>query len=241
MLSYKIKFKYMFRNICAFLLLSTSAVVFSQKVQVTEATEKVGDVLRTGMSINLQLNEKMVDNGWEKFLKEHGKYADHKNEYTQEVGEYKDLSGTPVRVYAKVSSNKSGSVTIFWALDLGSEYITTKNAKYSVAEKMLHDFGVSMYIQDVNEQVKDAESALEDATKKHEKKIRESENLVKKVDNNKTDKIKLEQKIKDNAQELVDLQKAQEQNKLDQADAVKDVDKMKKAVEVTKQKLKGIE
>ncbi len=216
-------------------------LAISQKVSVVESTEKIGDVQRTGMSITLKLSQKMVENGWEKFLKEHGKYDSKRNEYTQELGEYKEISGTTVRVLAKVFTAKDGFVTVFWAIDVGNEYLTSKSNKWGAAEKLLHDFGVSMYIQDVNQQVKEAEEAVADATKKQEKKLKEGENLVKKVEDNKEDKARLEQKLKDNAQELQELQKAQEQNKLDQADAAKDVEKMKKAVEVTKQKLKNIE
>lgn len=223
------------------LLFALPIIGYTQKVEVIESSEKIGDVLRNGISITLQLNEKMIDNGWEKFLKEHGKYDEKKNEYTQDQGEYKEFSGTPVRTLSKVYTSKNGNVTVFWAIDLGSEYISKSSNKYAAAQKFLHDFGVSMYIQDVNAQVKEAEGALDDATKKQERKIKDGENLVKKVDNNKEDKARLEQKLKDNAQELVDLQKAQEQNKLDQAEAAKDVEKMKKAVEVTKQKLKNIE
>lgn len=231
----------MVKSILTTVLLCTQILLFSQKVTVSEASEKIGDTPRTGMAITLKLSQKMVENGWEKFLKDHGKYDSKKNEYTQVVGEYKELSGTPVRTLSKVLTSKDGSVTVFWAIDMGNEYLSSKSNKWSAAEKLLHDFGVAMYIQDVNQQVKEAEEAVADASKKQEKKIREGENLVKKVENNKDEKVKLEQKLKDNAQELIDLQKSQDQNKLDQTEAAKDVEKMKKAVEVTKQKLKNIE
>lgn len=214
---------------------------FSQKVEPVEASEKIGETLRNGMAISLKLNEKMVQKGWEKFLKEHGKFDDKKGEYSQPLGEYKEMTAGTVRVLSKVFAGKDGYVTVFWAIDLGTEYLNSNSPKWLVAKKMLHDFGVAMYIDDVNEQVKEAEGAVTDATKKQDKKIKEGENLVRKVENNKNEKARLEQKLKDNAQELIDLQKAQEQNKLDQAEAASDVEKMKKAVEVTKQKLKGIE
>lgn len=231
----------MVKTILTTVLFCTQFLVLAQKVTVNEASEKIGDTPRTGMSITLKLSQKMVEHGWEKFLKDHGKYESKKNEYTQPVGEYKEIAATPIRTLSKVLTSKDGSVTVFWAIDVGNEYLSKKSNKWDAAEKLLHDFGVAMYIQDVNQQVKEAEEAVSDASKKQEKKIREGENLVKKVENNKEEKAKLEQKLKDNAQELIDLQKAQEQNKLDQAEAAKDVEKMKKAVEATKQKLKNIE
>ena len=222
-------------------ILCTALPTFSQKVIVSEASEKIGETQHTGMSITLKLSQKMVENGWEKFLKDHGKYEHKKGEYTQLAGSYKEIDVVPLRTLSKILTSKDGSVTVFWAIDLGNEYISPKSNKWAAAEKLLHDFGVSMYIQDVNQQVKEAEEAVADASKKQERKLRDGENLVKKVDSNKEEKLRLEQKLKDNAQELINLQKAQEQNKLDQAEAAKEVERMKKAVEVTKQKLKSIE
>jgi hypothetical protein len=111
----------------------------------------------------------------------------------------------------------------------------------SIAEKILHDFGVMVYRENINDQIKDAEKVLSQTVKAQEKKVKQGVDLVNKVDRNKQQKINLEQKLKENAEELIQLQKDIEQNKLDQGASSVEVEKVKKAVEAVKAKLLQVE
>ena len=83
--------------------------------------------------------------------------------------------------------------------------------------------------------------ALTEAIKIQQKKVNEGERLAKELAKNKQNWIDLDAKTKRNASDLVEYLRLQEQNKIDQAAAAVDVDKMKKAVEIVKDKMNKIE
>lgn len=223
-------------------LLVVSSVSFSQKIKVEGVEENVNGVPRKGLGVVVELDEKFVKKLWEKKLKEFGKVDNSKGYFYVNGGNMKGVSSSPVNIISGIKSSKSGHM-VWYAIDLGDSYVTTDNKKgsYRDAEQILKDFAIQCYTEDINNQIEDAQKALDKTIKEKEKKVKEGDNLVKDVEDNKKDKAKLEQKLKENAEDLVKLQNKQEQNKKDQAAAAQDVEKMKQAVEAVKQKLNKID
>jgi hypothetical protein len=223
-------------------LVLVSFLSFSQKIKVEGVEEKVNDVPRKGLGVEIDLEEKLVKKLWEKKLKEFGKVESSKGAYYVNGGNMSKVSSSPVNIISSIKSSKSGQV-VWYAIDLGDSYVTTDNKKgsYRDAEQILKDFAIQCYTEDINNQIEDAQKALEKTEKEREKKVKEGDNLVKDVENNKKEKEKLEQKLKENADDLVKLQAKQEQNKKDQASANQEVEKMKQAVEAVKAKLNKID
>ena len=219
-----------------------SVSVQAQKIKVSESTEEVQQITRTGMSTVIELDAKDVQKAWQKQLKNYGKLDVSNGVITVPVANVSAISSSPCRIVSTVKSNSKGA-TVWWAIDMGDAHVTASgnNSAYRSAERILHDFAAECYRDDINEQVKDAEKALNASVKNQDKQVREGENLVKDVAKNKQDKANLEQKLKDNAAELEQLQKDIAKNKTDQATAVQETEKMKKAVEVVRAKLNGIE
>ncbi|MFQ3575094.1 MAG: hypothetical protein SNJ77_01540 [Cytophagales bacterium] len=218
-------------------------IAVGQKVSVVSAQERVEGELRKGMETLVVLEAKKVEAEWQKYLKQFGKVLSKKGGvYLLESAEIKDISGTPVMVYSWVYPTNTG-VRVFWSLFLGNEYITpeTNEHRYNAAAKILRDFGVKMYIDDINEQISDAEKALNTTVKNQEKKIKEGSQIERKIENNKKEKKDLEEKLRNNAQEAINLENSKKQNKLDQEAASKDVEKMKAALERVKAKLSKVE
>lgn len=213
----------------------------AQKVTVNETTEIVEKISRTGLSTVIALDQKKVQKAWEKQLKNYGKITESKGIYTIPVANIPSISSTPCRVTSIVKSSGKGTM-VWWAIDLGDEHVNSSSNShaYKAAEKILSDFSMQCYREDVNDQIEEAEKALQNSVKTQEKKVKEGENLVRDVEKNKQEKINLEQKLKQNGEDLVQLQKDIETNKKDQAAATADVEKMKKALEVVKQKLNQI-
>ena len=125
-------------------------------------------------------------------------------------------------------------------IDAGDAFVTKSHTKWSALEKVLHDFGVLAYTDDINEQIADAEGALEKASKVYDKTIKEGERLSTSLDRNVQKKADLEQQLKDNADEKVQLQSDIETNKKEQTSSSQEVDKMKEAVELVKAKLNNV-
>jgi hypothetical protein len=217
-------------------------MAIAQKVTVIEQDETIENVIRKGMSTVIVLDQEEVEKAWIKKLKEFGKVDVQKNVYIVESALISGISTTPVRIISTIIQSDKGS-RVFWSIEMGKAYVSTKDdpEKFSIAEKILHDFGVMVYRENINDQIKDAEKVLSQTVKAQEKKVKQGVDLVNKVDRNKQQKINLEQKLKENAEELIQLQKDIEQNKLDQGASSVEVEKVKKAVEAVKAKLLQVE
>jgi hypothetical protein len=231
-----------FVRIIIFPLLFISINAFSQKVNVTEKDETIETTLRHGLSIQLVLEAEDVQKAWIKKLKEFGKVESVGDIHKVESALITSISPTPVRVISQLTKTDKG-VYVFYAIDLGTNYLSFANdsLKYRIAEKILHDFGVMMYHEDINEDIKNAEKVLLKTVSAQEKVVNEGIETRKKIEKNKLQKQQLEQKLKDNAQELINLEEQIEKNKLNQDKAAKDVEKVRKALETTRERLSKVE
>ncbi|MFL5727901.1 MAG: hypothetical protein ACJ75J_00320, partial [Cytophagaceae bacterium] len=184
------------------------------------------------------LDDDEVEDEWKKQLKNYGKVEYSKGIYTVPVANVPSISSSPCRITSIVKSSGKGT-QVWYSIDLGNSHVTSSgnSSAYKAAEKILNDFAILCYRDDINNQIKDAEKALSNSVKDQEKEVKEGEQLVKDVEKNKQEKINLEQKIKENGEQAVQLQKDITQNKTDQATAAQQVEKMKKALEVVKAKL----
>ena len=226
------------------LIFSIAVVVsicsFGQKVTVYETNKEINSTPRKGMAVSLQLDKKFVEKMWKKKLKEFGgKSSNVKGGTEIEGASIPSVAKNPVKIITSVGKGKDG-IEVWWAIDMGTSYMEKGGSGWSSAEKIMNDFGKEAYIEDINEQIAEAEKAYEKAQKDYDKEVKEGEDLVKDVEKNGKDKIRLEQEIKDNADQLVQLKKDQEQNKKDQESTKKEAEKMKAAIEVVRKKLDGV-
>jgi hypothetical protein len=211
--------------------LSLATAVAQKNIDVVSKDYEVEKIKRTGLSVTIELSEKVVSDLWKKQIKEYGKVESKKNVYWIEVANIPAISGSPVKLYS--ATEGSGKGTMVWlAIDMGDKHVVEGGEGYAAAKKFLRDFAISCYKADLEDQIKEAEKAFSSAEKTSEKVIKEGEKLVSNLENNASEKIKLEEAIKKNASDKVQLEKDQEQNKKDQSSAKADVEKMKKALEI---------
>ena len=231
-----------FVRIIIFPLLFISINAYSQKVNVTEKDETIETTLRHGLSIQLVLEAEDVQKAWIKKLKEFGKVESVGDIHKVESALITSISPAPVRVISQLTKTDKG-VYVFYAIDLGTNYLSFANdsLKYRITEKILHDFGVMLYHEDINEDIKNAEKVLLKTVSAQERIVNEGIDTRKKIDKNKLQKQQLEQKLKENAQELINLEEQIEKNKLNQEKASKDVEKVRKALETTRERLSKVE
>ncbi|MFN6944179.1 MAG: hypothetical protein ACK4ND_04465 [Cytophagaceae bacterium] len=225
----------------AFAILLFSFTSNAQKINITESTEEVDKIQRTGLGAIVDLDKKALTKSWEKFLKNYGKLESSKGIYTIQLAKIPTISSQPCKIIAEIKSTKKGML-VWWAIDTGTHFVTTSTDKsaYKAAEKLLYDFIYNAYVEDVNEQVKDAEKAHANSVKSYEKEVKNGEKLVSDVEKNRKEKAKLEKALEDNAKEHDQLLKDIEGNKKDQKTASEEAEKMKKAVDVVKAKLNAI-
>jgi len=171
-----------------------------KEITVVAATAQVQQVDREGMQVTIELDEKFVTKNWVQKLKTFGKVEADKNSYIIHGAVIPDLASS-CTLYSTVFSTKTGT-TIFWAIDLGSKYITNGHEHYEKAKKKLHSYAKEIYIADVNVQIASAEDALNSSVKNQEKLVKQGESIKNNIQKNASEKTSLEKKLVDNSTEF---------------------------------------
>jgi coenzyme F420-reducing hydrogenase delta subunit len=213
----------------------------AQKVKVIETSEHVNGIKYEGVATTIQLDAKPIEKEWVKYLKTWNKLETSKyNGYTVRQAEMKNIDKEPVTIYSTISGGKSG-VMIFWAIEKSNgEFIKKGEDGFESMKKMLYDFAIEQYREDMNMQIAEAEKVVQKTVKEYEKKVSEGEKLDKSLDKNAKEKADLEEKLKDNAKEREKLLQDKETNKREQEAALEDIQKVRKLAEEKKQKLLDI-
>jgi hypothetical protein len=217
-------------------------MLFAQKVSVLEGEEKIDEMKKKGLYTILELDEDLVKSMWSKKLKEYGSLKSKSNTYIVEQASIGAISAGFIKILSKTEVTTKG-VKVFYSLDMGDSYITADgdNGKYKEAEKILHDFGVSVYLADINNQIKDAEKVLMMSVRDQEKMISKGESIRSNILDNRQEKTKLEKRLEDNSNQYKQLKVDSTQNVQNQAAAAETVEKMKRAVEVVRNKINKVE
>lgn len=210
------------------------------RISVEEEQQEFNKVLRTGMSTYVELDEKDTYKAWKKLMKDYGKVSTSRGgEITVEEAVVPTISKDPVKIYSIVKETKRG-IMVWWAIDMGTKYITQGDREYSGAKEVLYDFAVNRYKEDIQEQIEDAQDAIDDAKKDFDKVKDDHEDLKDDLKDNIKEKKELEQELENNARKKVQLENDLEQNKKDLESAEENVEKMEKALELIRQKMKNI-
>lgn len=228
-------------NLLLFSLFVSLGVAQAQKVSVQTAETEIEGLKRSGLSTTIELERKQVEKAWNKYLKSVCKKVESsKGSYIAKGANIPEIAPGNINVFSKVDADTRGT-TIFYAIDLGTEYIAQGTPAYEAARKILHEFTVQQYRDDLNEQIKEADEVVDDAVRTHEKKMAQGENLQKQIERNAQEKIKLQKELEENAENAEKLKKSIEQNKIDQATALEEIKKVRKVSEDKKTKLSTIQ
>ena len=216
--------------------------VFAQKVTVLSGEDKLDETNRKGLYAIIELDEDFVKSAWTKKLKEFGSMKSRAGLYTVDQASIGAISPTFIKIISKTEVTTKG-IKVFYALDLGDAYVTLDGdkSKYNEAEKILHDFGVAVYLADINEQIKEAEKVLMSSVRDQERMIAKGENIRGNILDNRQEKMKLEKRLVDNANQYKQLKTDSTQNVQNQAATAETVEKMKKAVEAVRSKISKVE
>jgi hypothetical protein len=231
----------LFISMLILFFVSTHALM-AQKIQVTESSETIDNVARSGLYTVIDLDSKQVEKAWERHLKAFGKISSFKGYFMLPSANLYDVSPKPVSVYSKIQSLPEGT-KVWWAIDLGDGYASnaSNHSAYAAAERELHAFAADCYRYDINEQIKEAEKAYAASMRNHEKEVKHGEQLTRNVAHNQEEKVRLETLLRQNAEELDQLKKDIAQNKVAQSEAIGQTEKMKQAIEVVKDKLNRVQ
>ena len=227
-------------------LIFLSSIFFIQaqskkEISVTAGHSEIQQVDRKGMQVLIEFDDKFVSKNWAQKLKEFGKVETDKGNFIINGATIPDIS-TACTIYSSVTKTSKG-VFVFWAIDLGSGYITEGHPKYDIAKKKLHEYAAGLYIADVNVQIAAAESALNSSVKSQEKLEKQGENLKNDTQKNVKEKSNLEKKLSENSQELKGYasEEVRIEGRLKEVKATENVDEQQKVLKESMSNANSIE
>lgn len=232
-----------------------ATTVWAQRSTVEETEVEINGITRKGQRIMIQLDSKMVEKAWAGYLRDKSggtvkgpsilptvKAQAAKGIYTVEKAKIDTISGNPMRIMSKVEGTQDGTM-VWWTLDMGNAYLSKKETQkeWQRGEAMLQQFARSMYKQDVQNQITDAEKVLINSQAESDRVIRQAADIQAKITKNQQKKLELEAALAANAQELLQLHVDVENNLKQQEAAKLEVENMRKAVEIVRARMGKID
>ncbi len=214
---------------------------FGQKITVTETQKPIDGTNRPGYLTTVQLEKKFVEKVVKESVKDFGKIDKEGQTFYILEAKVPTISSNPIKLIFTLESAGASGTTIWMAFDLTNAFVSGSHAKNLDASTLVKDIAKKCYTTSYQEDIKAAEDALSDASKDHEKTLKQSESLQHDLEKNTEKKADLEKALEENKQQKVDLENQVVQNKKDQEAATEKVEKMKKALELQKQKLNNIQ
>ncbi|MBC7446512.1 MAG: DNA repair ATPase [Hymenobacteraceae bacterium] len=215
----------------------------AQKSPVDEMDMSIEGIPRKGQRVIIQLDAKVVETAWLKYLTERaGKITNKKGVYYINAAMIDAISKTPMRLISRVDPTTTGT-GVWWSLDLGNAYLgkDATPVQYREAEKYLKDFARQLYRDDIALQVLEADKAQKIAQDNHIAVIREADETKRAVERNKVRKAEIDALLSQNQAELLQLNNALEDNLKKQEAARADIVAKRVALEAVKEKVNKIE
>jgi hypothetical protein len=209
----------------------------AQVAEVNSATGHFGEKAIKGFVVCLELDLKSVEKNWVRYMKSVGKFEGSEKQALQGFNlMLSQISSDAVDFFSKITVSPRCIQVFMGATRAGSVLELPDNQPENV-KKMLYDFAIEQYRQDLIDQISEAERVVSLAVKAHDKRVNEGNSLKNKINRNKKDRLKLFKELEQNAEDLKKLKMDSTQNKAEQETALEEIDKVRKIAEEKKAKL----
>ena len=211
---------------------------YAQTVAVKKENARIKSEYADGFQVDLDGTYEEIESALAKQLKVYGK--------TKEVENFRSIAEPTIKgvtytqpVYGM--TKQVGNIISAWV------GIKTSDWKERDAEEvkreletMLYNFAVNFYRDKIQKQIDESMRAQQAVEKQQQKLLNQNRDLNSKVENNKKEKIRLEQALVDNKVELENLLKRIEQNKKDQDSISIAVEQIRKVVDTHRDRQKAV-
>jgi hypothetical protein len=210
---------------------------YAQTIEVLPANGTIKEKSWKGFVVCIELDAKSVESGWQRYMKSLGKF-EMVEKYTAEGLNLPipAISSDAVDFYSKVTVSPRCVQVFMAAVRSGSGLELSDNQKENV-RKLLYDFALEQYRNDLIQQIAEAERVVNLAVKAHDKRVNEGNNLKSKLNRNRKEKTKLEKELEENAANLLKLKADSSQNVTEQESALEEIKKVRQIAEEKKLKL----
>lgn len=214
-------------------------IAHSQTVTVNKQNEKVKNETIEVFTTSLDGEKADIQSAWVRFLKDMGKLRQSGNPMT--VAE-PVINNTPFSkgiVYA--GSNEGDKSTTVW-MGINPAEWDDKDIKYANRElqKMLYQFGVKFYRDQVQKQIDETQQALDAVEKQQQRMLNQNKDLSIKLSNSDQEKIQLEKSLEANKLENAVLRVKLDNNKKAQDSLLNVGVQIKKVMDTHKERQRKI-
>ena len=214
-----------------------STIGFSQAIEVNPASSTISEKSLKGFVVCIELDVKTVEKSWARFLKSIGKFESVEKQSMQGLNlMLANVSSDAVDFFSKVTVSPRCVQVFMGALRAGSN-LELPDVQNENVKKMLYEFSLEQYRQDVISQMSEADRVVNIAVKAHDKRESEGKSIKNKIIRNKKERIRLLQDLDDNALQLKKLRSDSTQNVNEQETALEEIAKVRKISEDKKLRL----
>jgi hypothetical protein len=223
------------------MLVGTSLAATAQKVMVEKQIKNVATGEGTGFGTTLEGPREQVAQAWTKFLKDVGR-AKSSGEWTTltevAIGGAQYAKGT---LFTQTKGDeKAGQVWIGLIPADWQGQVNDLDIVYRELDQLVYRFGVSFYRDKIQLQINEAQQAVDAVERQAQRLINESKSLANKLTNNEQEKIRLENALKENALEHAVLLQKIENNKKAQDSVAQATVKIKKVVDLHRERQRQV-
>ncbi len=227
------------KKLTIILVLGVTSFAFAQKVTVNKKSERIKGETAEGYSTELEGKKEAVAAAWNRFLKDMGKI---KSGSGYQFIENPALGGTVYNtgiMYFTTSGNEEKATA--WVGIKAAEW-TVNDIKIveSQLEKSVYQFGVKFYRDKIQGQIDEGQQALDAVVRQQQRLVTQNKELAIKLGNNEQERIQLEKSLENNKLEhLVTAQKIVNNKKAQDSVAVAG-EKIKKVIEMHKERQRKV-
>lgn len=209
----------------------------AQQVEVKTANFTLRDKNISGYTCCLELDVKNVENGLSRFVRSLGKFDKaERNGWEGLTQMIPVISSDAIDFYAKMVVSPRCIQVFMGALRSGTNSPVSGQANDNL-NKMVYDFALEQYRNDLKKQIEEAERVVNLAVKAHDKRSREGEDIRYKLGRNRKEKIRLLMDLENNAGNLQKLLSDSTRNVAEKETALEEINKVRQIAEERKQKL----
>jgi hypothetical protein len=209
----------------------------AQWVEVNSANGHFGEKSLKGYVVCLELDIKSVEKSWSRYMKSFGKFESSEKQSLEGYNlVLSSISSDAVDMYTKITVSPR-CVQVFMGASRAGSMLELPEGQSENVKKMLYDFAVEQYRQDLINQISEAERVVSLAVKAHDKRANEGSSLKNKIVRNKKEKLRLLSDLDRNADDLKKLRQDSTQNQAEQETALEEISKVRKIAEEKKLKL----
>jgi len=216
------------------------SVVRAQTVHVHKSDERIKGESTAGFSMELDAKREDVNAAWPRFLRELGKVKNMGDHWMISQPVLNGTSHTNGVVYATAGGSEQKSKVWIGAKESDWSADNNINAVMKDLKNIAYRFGVKFYRDQIQQQIDEAQQAVDAVEKQQQRLLNQSKDLNQKLANNDIEKIKLEKALEANKLENLSLLSRIENNKKSQDSVAQAAVQIKKVLDMHKERQRKV-